>query len=67
MDTDDSRHGPPPNTLPLIMGGVMLLFFGGIALLVADAPGIGLVLGLAGLLVGAYGLAKRDRVRRYGR
>ncbi|HLS25210.1 MAG TPA: hypothetical protein VK063_04975 [Beutenbergiaceae bacterium] len=67
MDTDDSRHGPPPNTLPLIMGGVMLLFFGLVALVVAEAYGIGLVLGLAGLLVGAYGLAKRDRVRRYGR
>lgn len=67
MEINDTRQGPPPNTLPTIAGGVMLLFVGLLAVVVAEAYGLGAIVALVGLGLGAYGLAKRDRVQRYGR
>ena len=67
MSNYEERTGPPPNWLAPTAGGVLLVFAGMLALLVAEAPGAGVLLALGGLLLGAYGLAKRDRVKRYGR
>lgn len=58
---------PPPNWLGPLSGGLLLLFVGLLALVVAESFGVGVVACLAGVALAVYGLAKRDRYIRYGR
>lgn len=58
---------PPPNWLAPLSGGVVLLFFGLVLAVVSESMGLGILLVIVGAVMGAWGLAKRDRYMRYGR
>lgn len=63
----DYEKGPQPNWLSPLAGGLIIAIFGVLAMTLFDAGHTGFAITVAGVILAGYGLAKWDRVRRYGR